>query len=77
MSDQPIRTEQVGCHWPDLQELIFGDFKLNISSKFKFEQNHTRITQTLHGSLLTFVLSCRLRDKYKKSVEPAKKPLTL
>ena len=26
MSYQSVRTEQFRCHWPDLHELIFGDF---------------------------------------------------
>jgi hypothetical protein len=46
---------RVACRKED-QNLIFEYFS-NLSRKFKFRQNFTRITGTLHEDLCTFMIS--------------------
>jgi len=48
-----VRMEQFGSHWTDFQEIWW--FFENLSRKFRFHSNRTRIKSNLHEDRYTFV----------------------
>jgi len=61
MSVHPsVRMEHLGFHWTDFHEFfLFGYFFENLSRKFKFHYNLTKITGTLHEDQYTFLIISR------------------
>jgi hypothetical protein len=57
-----VRTEQFGSHWADFHEIWPEYFYENLSTKFKFRYNRTRITGTLQGNQYVYILviSCSI-----------------
>ena len=54
------RVEQSGCYWTNLDEIVHLRFFSKICrGKFKFRQNVTRITSTLHEYLSISVIKAR------------------
>jgi len=54
-----FRIELLGSQWMDFHEIWYLSILKNISRKFKFHSNLTRITGTLHGDHCTFLIICR------------------
>ena len=52
-----VRMKQIGSHWTDFHE-IWGILE-NLSWKFRFHQNLTRITDTLHEYQHIFMITSR------------------
>ena len=69
-----VRVELFGFHWTDFDEILYLIFfsPEKLSRYFKFHQNPTRITGTLHEGVFTFMTICwwillRLRNVSDKS----------
>jgi hypothetical protein len=52
--------EQLGTYWTIFVEVDILGFLENLTRKFKFHQNLTRIAGTLHEELCTFMIISRL-----------------
>ena len=66
-----VRMEQLGSNWTDFRGILMFVYFFfeNLSRKFKFSQNLTRITSTLHGDQYTFLFISRSRTGSYKNVE--------
>jgi len=54
-----VRMEQLGSHWRDFYEILYLRIFRKSVKKFKFHQNLTRITGTLHEERHTFLIISR------------------
>ena len=54
-----VRMPHLGSHWTDFDEIWYLSFFENLSRKFKFHYNPTRITGILHEDVFTFMTICR------------------
>ena len=64
-----VRMEQLGFHWTDFHEISYWSIFSNICWKyFKFHQNVTRITSTLHKDQHTFLITSRSLVRRMKNV---------
>ena len=52
-----VRMEQLVCHWKEFHELTSLSIFREVSRKFEFNLNLTRIMGTLHDHLCTFMMA--------------------
>ena len=52
-----VRIKQLGSHWAISMKFEIWEFFENVSRKFKFDLNLTRITDSLHEDLCTFMVT--------------------
>jgi len=50
--------EQLGSHWIDFHEIYYLSIFGNLSRKFHFNRNQTKIKGTLHEDQYTFLITC-------------------
>jgi hypothetical protein len=55
-----VHMEQLGSLWTDFVKIFIREFFKNLSRKFKFHKNRTRMTGILHAHHCTFILISRL-----------------
>jgi hypothetical protein len=54
-----VRMEQLCSHWTDFNEILYLIIFEKLSTNFKFHQNRTRKTGTLHGDQYTCLIISR------------------